>query len=272
MGRNPKCLRRVLLPLPSPVLANIHSILAYDVSDTDDVGLPIKFRFNVGPALQPIASSMPVNRLRRWPNTNLSPGLWYTLRKHVTSNQYCFNVDHSLRHWPVIETGFDDCTVFSDCCIMPSSSIQLSATGRLLDITYMCYVFRTPLFPAQLLLARQFDLSVTSIPQSVSRWRHNEYPWCSHPLHFVQALHTPVVKVRLVVWRSDQTGQGALCRWPFKSPAPDNTIYWPDADVMLGHRLRRWASIIPTKTLQALNHKYNRKYYYFWTPVKDKST
>ena len=89
-----------------------------------------------------------------------------------------------------------------------SSSIQLSATGRLLDITYMCYVFRTPLFPAQLLLARQSDLSVTSIPQSVSRWRHNEYSWCSHPLHFVQALHTPVVKVRLVVWRSDLTGQG----------------------------------------------------------------
>ena len=57
----------------------------------------------------------------------------------------------------------------SRCPSLSSSSIQLSATGRLLDITYMCYVFRTPLFPAQLLLARQFDLSVTSIPQSVSR-------------------------------------------------------------------------------------------------------
>ena len=51
--------------------------------------------------------------------------------------------------------------------------------------------------------------SVTSIPQSVNRWRHNEYSWCSHPLHFVQASRTPVVKVRLVVWRSDLTGQGA---------------------------------------------------------------
>ena len=58
-------LRRVLLPLPSPVLANMNSIPAYDVSDTDDVGLPIKVRFNLGPALQPIAGSMPVNRLRR---------------------------------------------------------------------------------------------------------------------------------------------------------------------------------------------------------------
>ena len=93
-----------------------------------------------------------------------------------------------------------------------SSSIKLSATGRLLDITYMCYEYRTPLFPAQLLQARQSDLSVTSIPQSVNRWRHNEYSWCSHPLHFVQASNTPVVKVRLVVWRSDLTGQGAKTR------------------------------------------------------------
>ena len=65
MGQNPKCLRRVLLPPPTPVLANIHSILAYDVPDTEDVGIPTKFRFNVGPPLQPIAGLMPVNRLRR---------------------------------------------------------------------------------------------------------------------------------------------------------------------------------------------------------------
>ena len=65
----------------------------YLVADTEDVGLPNKFQFNVGQALQPIAESMPVNRLQRWPNTNLSPGLLYTLRKHVAFNQYCFNVD-----------------------------------------------------------------------------------------------------------------------------------------------------------------------------------
>ena len=47
----------------------------------------------VGPALQPIAGSMPVNRLLRLPNTNLSPGLLYTSRKHVTFSQCCFNVD-----------------------------------------------------------------------------------------------------------------------------------------------------------------------------------
>ena len=96
-------LRRVFLPPPSPVLANIHSILAYDVPGTEDVGLPTKFRFNVGPALQPIAGSMLVNRLWCWPNTNLSSGLLYTLSKHVAFNQCFFNVDPQsstlAHHW-----------------------------------------------------------------------------------------------------------------------------------------------------------------------------
>ena len=83
--------RRVFLPPPSPMLANIYSILAYDVPRTEAVGLPIKFRFNAGPALHPIADLMLVNRLRRWPNTNLSPGLLYTLRKHVAFSQCCFS-------------------------------------------------------------------------------------------------------------------------------------------------------------------------------------
>ena len=65
MGQNPKFLRRVLLSAPSPVLANIHSILAHDVPDTKDEVQPTKFWFNVGPALQPIAGSMPVNHPRR---------------------------------------------------------------------------------------------------------------------------------------------------------------------------------------------------------------
>ena len=96
-------LRRVFLPPPWPVLANIHPILIYDVPRTEDVGLPTKFWFNVGPALQPIAGSKPVNRLRRCPNTNLSPGLLYTLREHVAFNRCSFNVDPQFstlaRHW-----------------------------------------------------------------------------------------------------------------------------------------------------------------------------
>ena len=54
-----------------------------------------------------------------------------------------------------------------------SSSIQLSATGRLLGIMYMCYEFITPLLPGQFKQPKQSDLSVTSPLQSVNRWRYN---------------------------------------------------------------------------------------------------
>ena len=101
----------------------------------------------------------------------------------------------------LIETVYGH--LYLSSCLLPADC---------LDITYMCYEFRTLLFPAQLLQARQSDLNVTSTQQSVSRWRHNEYSCCSHPLLFVQASHTPVVKVRLVVWRSDLTGQGVYGR------------------------------------------------------------
>ena len=47
-----------------------------------------------------------------------------------------------------------------------------------------------------------------------------------------------------------------------KGHHPDNTIHWPNCEIMLGHRLRRWASSIPNKTLYALNHKYNREYFF----------
>ena len=87
---------------------------------------------------------MPVNRQRRWPNTNLSPGLLYTLRKHVAFNQCSFNVDPQLTH-------------------------SLYYAGDALT----------------------------------SRRQKQQ----------IQLIH------------------------------------WPNADVMLGHRLRRWANIIPTKTL-----------------------
>ena len=109
-------LRRVFLPPPSPVLANIHSILVYHAPRTEDVGLSTKFRFNVGPALQPIVVSMPVNlRLRRWPNTNLSPGLLYNTWHSTNAVSM---LTHNRRRWPVIETALCDCTVFSDSCIM----------------------------------------------------------------------------------------------------------------------------------------------------------
>ena len=164
-------LRRVLLPLPSPVLANIHSILAYDVPSTEDVGLPTKFMFNVGPALQPIARSMPVNRVRRWPNTNPSLGLQYTLRKHVAFTQCCFNVD----------------------------------------------------------------------PQSLTLARHwNSFGWLYR-----------------VFWLLHYAGDASASQRQRHQIV--NTIHWPIADVMLGQSLRRWAIIIPTKTL------YNREFFFLKT-------
>ena len=65
----------------------------YLVHNAEDVGLPTKFRINAGQASQPIASSMPANRLRHWRNTNPSLGLLYTLRKHVAFTRCCCNVD-----------------------------------------------------------------------------------------------------------------------------------------------------------------------------------
>ena len=44
---------------------------------------------------------------------------------------------------------------------------------------------------------------------------------------------------------------GIVRRVTLSIPAPetpDNTIHWPSAAVMLGHRLRRWANIIQTQT------------------------
>ena len=45
-----------------------------------------------------------------------------------------------------------------------------------------------------------------------------------------------------------------------KGHYPDNKINRPNCEIMLDHRLRRWANIIPTKTLGAPNHEYNREY------------
>ena len=33
---------------------------------------------------------------------------------------------------------------------------------------------------------------------------------------------------------------------------PDNTIHWPNADVMQDPRLQRWANVIPTKPFKVL--------------------
>ena len=69
-----------------------------------DVGLPTKLRLNVGPALQPIAGSMPVNRLRRWPSTNLSPGLLLAQTRGIQCWPTFFDAGPSLKqHWVIVQ-------------------------------------------------------------------------------------------------------------------------------------------------------------------------
>ena len=47
----------------------------------------------------------------------------------------------------------------------------------------------------------------------------------------------------------------------------DNTIHWPNCEILLNHRLRRWANIIPIKTLLALNHEYNSEFICFFLKI-----
>ena len=56
-------LQRVGIYLPPPSLISL-----YGVPGTHNVGLPTQYRFNIEPARQLIAGSMPVNRIRRWPS------------------------------------------------------------------------------------------------------------------------------------------------------------------------------------------------------------
>ena len=112
------------------MLANIYSILvlpvnratAYIYKRTHDVGLLTQFRFNVGPASQPISASMMVNRLRCWPNTNPTLGLLYTCHSANTchSPNAVSMLKYSLRRWPSIEIALGDCPVFSG--VLPHSN------------------------------------------------------------------------------------------------------------------------------------------------------
>ena len=98
-----------------------------------------------------------------------------------------------------------DTVLFATFVSAASSSIQLSATGSLLDITHMCYEYRIPLLPGQFRKPRQSDLSVTSTLHSVNRWRHNEYLCCSHPSR------SYISKAHLLSRSDSQTWFGKMC-------------------------------------------------------------
>ena len=77
----------------------------------------LNISFIVGQASQPIADLMPVNRLRGWPNANLTLGLLYTLRhnisKHMAFTLCCFNVEPQYSKLAHIKTALGDCPVFA---------------------------------------------------------------------------------------------------------------------------------------------------------------
>ena len=121
-------LQRVFLPTPSPVLANIHSILAYEVPHTEDVGLPTKFWVNAGPASQPLAGSINAGQsssyaagptlIHDWVCCILCANKW-------DSPDAASMLTHTLRRWPDIETALGDCTVFSDRCMPVTMRVTL---------------------------------------------------------------------------------------------------------------------------------------------------
>ena len=62
--------------------------------------------------------------------------------------------------------------------------------------------------------------------------------------------HWPVIETALGDCTVFPDSYIMLVTFKISAPeTPDNTIHWLNADVMIGHRLRRWANIIPTKTL-----------------------
>ena len=109
------------------MLANINSIFPYDVLGTEDVGLPTKSRFNVGPASQPIVVQY----------RSIFYDAGPTLIHHRVCCILCANTWHSpnpgsmsthiLRRWPDIETSLGDCTVFSDYCIVMRVTLSIPA-------------------------------------------------------------------------------------------------------------------------------------------------
>ena len=64
------------------------------------------------------AGSMPVNRLRRWPNS-----IAYTWHSPNAVSM----LTHSLRRWPDIESVLGDCTLFCNCCIVMRVTLSIPA-------------------------------------------------------------------------------------------------------------------------------------------------
>ena len=64
--------------------------------------------------------------------------------------------------------------------------------------------------------------------------------------------------VRPIIYKS---GTGYFLHQVLETP--DNAIHWPNADVMLGHCLRRLANIIQIKTVYGLITRFNHEHIFY---------
>ena len=92
----------------SPTTSPVNRAAACLYTRTHDVGLPTQFRFNAGPASQPIAGSIPVNRPRCWPNNESA--VYFAVSM----------LNYSLRRWSNIEIALGHCPVFAG--VLPHSN------------------------------------------------------------------------------------------------------------------------------------------------------
>ena len=74
MGQNPKCPTWTNIEDVGPTLYKGNTMFCVCWALSMQHNVPTQYRFNVGPASQPIAGSMQVNRIRRWPNIETELG------------------------------------------------------------------------------------------------------------------------------------------------------------------------------------------------------
>ena len=113
------------------MLANIYSILAYDVPCTYDAYLP---KPNSGSMLCHRRSPLLVQcrsivydagptRIHHWVCCILCANTWH-------SPNAVSMLTHSFRRWPDSKTALGDCAVFSDCCMGVTMRVTLSIPAR----------------------------------------------------------------------------------------------------------------------------------------------
>ena len=267
-------LRRVFLPPPLPVLANIYSILAYDIPRTEDVG----------PALHPLRVQCRSIVYDAGPTLIYHRVCCILCASTWHSPNAVSMLTHSLRRWPVSETALGECTVFSDCFIMrvtlcipapetPNNTIHWPNADVMLCHRYSTLFQPKPfrLWTTNIFVTIFFEHLLKTKVLNLRTWNvilHNVHKdWCTEMWAVSHTQHSTLstagwdkVSIMLSIMRV------TLC---IPAPeTPDNTIHWPNADVMLCHR---YSTLFQPKPFGLLTTNIFVTIF-FWTLVKDKST